>query len=96
MDLSPKTEILTALSQQNLKWEIVLAELVDNSLDAGASRVDIRLGPGKSLSIKDDGVGCKDIAVMVRPGDRQVHETTSLGRYGIGLKDAALFLRGMD
>lgn len=95
MDITPLPAVIHAMSQQNLKWEDILSELVDNSLDAGASRVDIVLGPGKSVTIIDDGAGCKDIQAMLRMGDHRSHRTTKLGRYGIGLKDAALFLKGV-
>lgn len=95
MDITPTTALIHALSQQNLKWEQVLSELVDNSIDAGASRVDIEFGPSRRLAIIDDGQGCKDIEAMFRLGDHRAHSTTKLGRYGIGLKDAALFLKGV-
>lgn len=95
MDITPHVELLRALRQQRLKWSILISELVDNSFDAGASRVEIQVGPRKQVVVTDDGTGCGDIAAMLTLGGRQSHATTKLGRYGIGLKDAALYLWGV-
>lgn len=94
MDITPHVGLLDALRHQRLSWKDALGELVDNSLDAGASRVEITIGPGKRLCVSDDGSGCKDVAAMVTLGGREHHSTTRLGRYGIGLKDASLWLWG--
>ena len=94
MDITPHVELLRAMRQQSFKFATLLAELVDNSLDAAASRVEITIGPKKQISINDDGQGCRDISAMLTLGGRHHHKSTKLGRYGIGLKDAALYLWG--
>lgn len=94
MDITPHVELLRALRQQTIKMATLIAELVDNSLDAAANHVEITVGPGRQIAIKDDGVGCRNIAAMLTLGGRQAHKSTKLGRYGIGLKDAALYLWG--
>jgi hypothetical protein len=95
VDITPHVELLYALRNQNFKQSTLLAELIDNSLDADASRVELYIGPKKQIRIVDDGVGCKDIGAMLTLGSRYAHKTTKLGRYGIGLKDAALYLWGI-
>lgn len=95
MDITPHVELLRALRQQSFKHSTLIAELVDNSLDAAASRVEISIGPSKHISISDDGIGCEDIAAMLTLGGRHNHKSTRLGRYGIGLKDAALYFWGI-
>lgn len=94
MDITPHVELLRALRQQSFKFATLIAELVDNSLDADAKRVEVAIGPKKNITIADDGVGCCDISAMLTLGGRQHHKSTKLGRYGIGLKDAALYLWG--
>lgn len=94
MDITPHVEYLRALRHQKIRWAVLLGELLDNSLDAAAARVEVQLGPNRQISIRDDGVGCKDVSAMLTLGGRHSHATTKLGRYGIGLKDAALYLWG--
>ncbi|HUT11596.1 MAG TPA: ATP-binding protein, partial [Thermoguttaceae bacterium] len=94
MDISPDPASLYSLQNANLNWLNILAELIDNSFDASASRVVIQFGPGKRVAIEDDGVGCKEPEVMLRLGGRLQHSGTRLGRYGVGLKDAAGWLWG--
>lgn len=90
MDVTPSVHLLRALSNQNLNWFKALAELVDNAFDANANRVLMTMNQ-KQLTIEDDGDGMKDIWGVLRLGDHQPSETTSLGMYGVGLKDAWLF-----
>lgn len=90
--------VIRALSRQaRISWIEALAEAIDNSLDAGASKVKIQIDTTKGrsrLRITDDGKGCSQPSVMVSPGCRRDHDTTELGRNGIGLKDALFTLCG--
>lgn len=90
MDFTPRPHILRSIEKQNMAWWKVLAELIDNSLDAAATRVVIEFNQGR-LRITDDGRGIKNIASAVTLGWHEHQETTTLGKYGIGLKDAWLF-----
>ncbi len=78
-------------------WSAV-ADLVDNSIAAGARRVWIDFvwrGTDSSVRIADDGRGM-DVPTLVsamRPGSRSPREHRSpgdLGRFGLGLKTASL------
>lgn len=74
-----------------------IADIVDNSITAGASRIDLRAvtEPGTaSLAILDDGVGMtsRELLDAMRPGSRTPTEKRAahdLGRFGLGLKTAS-------
>jgi hypothetical protein len=91
-DLTPDSHILEALVNQNILWWQALAELVDNSFDAGAMRVSI-VSDGRSIKVIDDGDGVEDILAVFRLGHHQKRKKSrdGLGRYGIGAKDCWLF-----
>ena len=74
-----------------------LADIVDNSIAAGARTVDIRadLGPDPYVAVIDDGSGMDDQALVcaMRFGSRDSREARTgmdLGRFGLGLKTASL------
>ena len=72
-----------------------VADLVDNSLAAGASRVEIEIefaGADSRVLIADDGCGmtANGLAEALRFGSRRVYGRGDLGRYGLGLKTASL------
>jgi hypothetical protein len=91
--ITPETAILNAIRNQSLSYKAILGELIDNAFDAGASRIRIEVA-GKDLIVEDDGNGCSDLASMVTLGKHIKQSGTRLGRYGVGLKDAALWLGG--
>ena len=74
-----------------------LADLVDNSIAAGASRVEIDYSPvgDAFLAVVDDGSGMTDeqLITAMRFGSRDPRDPRSghdLGRFGLGLKTASL------
>jgi len=91
IDITPKPSLLHAVRNQGLSWNTCLCELIDNAFDADASEVELVFGPD-TVEIHDNGQGCADLVKMLTLGDRQDHGSTLLGRYGIGLKDAAISL----
>ncbi|NTV98324.1 MAG: ATP-binding protein [Chlorobiaceae bacterium] len=77
--------------------ETAIADIVDNSISAGARTVWIDFcwaGPGTVLSIMDDGkgMGSDEIIEAMRPGSINPLAARSgydLGRFGLGLKTAS-------
>jgi hypothetical protein len=72
-----------------------VADLVDNSVTAGATRVDISVhydGASSYVMIADDGCGMSANGVLeaLRFGSRRPYGRGDLGRYGLGLKTASL------
>lgn len=74
-----------------------LADIVDNSISAGASNVDIWLtwnGAASRVSILDDGRGMSDseLEKAMRLGDKSPLDPRAaddLGRFGMGLKTSS-------
>lgn len=72
-----------------------VADIVDNSVMAGAKRVDIAIefaGRDSHVVISDDGEGMTSNGVIeaLRYGSRRVYGRNDLGRYGLGLKTASM------
>lgn len=87
IDITPLPHILFGMSAQNLPWWKAIGELVDNSFDAKATQVYVKCS-GKTVSVSDDGRGMPDVASAITLGGHKGHGDGSLGRYGVGLKDA--------
>lgn len=78
---------------------LAIAELIDNSLQAGAGNIAVEVGaaqsPGKQIEIMvvDDGEGM-DAGTLAEAltfgGTSRFNDRTSLGRYGMGLPNGAL------
>jgi hypothetical protein len=90
LNLTPDPYMLLGMQNQNLPWHKALAELIDNSLDADANSVSIRLD-SSAVVVSDNGRGIRDFQASLKLGGHHKSETTVLGKYGIGLKDAWLF-----
>ena len=93
--VAPDPMILNAIGL-NYALEAAVADLVDNSLDAGASNVLIRFirhGPRLvSLCIVDDGLGMDENLLhdAMALGRRRDYGPNDLGHFGLGLKAASL------
>jgi hypothetical protein len=80
----------------NHALETALADIVDNSIDAGASRVLIRFMRNGTrllgIDIVDDGIGMDDEAIdkAMTIGGTKNYEIGDLGHFGLGLKAASL------
>lgn len=77
--------------------ESAIADLVDNSISAGATSVYIRFSPYNTpyISTMDDGKGMSpdELTIAMRYGSRNPNEVrfgNDLGRFGLGLKTASL------
>ncbi len=75
-----------------------IADLIDNSLSAGARNVWLSFhwaGPDSSVSLADDGVGmtCSTLINAMRMGSQSPldeRDNSDLGRYGLGMKTASI------
>ncbi|MEV0269783.1 ATP-binding protein [Hamadaea sp. NPDC050747] len=72
-----------------------VADIIDNSIAAGARRVDVEIefdGPDSYVMITDDGAGMTagQLDEALRFGTRRSYGNGELGRYGLGLKTASL------
>ena len=93
-DVSVSPAMLVGMKDNShFHWKDVVGELIDNSFDAGAKRVSVQFGPKKTFCVSYDGSGGDNIERMLTIGDHYNTKAT-LGRYGVGLKDAACWLWG--
>src|SRR6266545_5937746 len=76
-----------------------VAELIDNSLQAGARRIDVEIGTGPGpdrlieIMVVDDGAGMDSGSLteaLTFGGTSRFNDRSSLGRYGMGLPNGAL------
>lgn len=92
----PSASRLThSLRDVGYDFQSALADLVDNSVAAGAKKVSVEIkfdGADSWVSIADDGSGMSANALheALRFGSRQTYGRGDLGRYGLGLKTASL------
>ncbi|MFD7750630.1 ATP-binding protein [Streptomyces sp. NPDC059757] len=89
--------MVASLSSLGYSLPDALADLVDNSVSAGARSVDIEFtwnGPTSWVAVVDDGIGMSEdtlvtaMTVAAR-GPAAERSVTDLGRYGVGLKSAS-------
>lgn len=78
---------LLSKRERNFRLQDALLELIDNSIDEGATKITIR-EEECNLIIEDNGSGFDDIksALIVAKSNKQ----GKIGRYGVGMKDACL------
>ncbi|SLN59056.1 Histidine kinase-, DNA gyrase B-, and HSP90-like ATPase [Roseovarius gaetbuli] len=77
--------------------ETAMADIIDNSVTAGASRVEVLAETTSDdpwIAIVDDGVGMTEVELVdaMRPGSKNPldeREGHDLGRFGLGLKSAS-------
>lgn len=92
--LPPDPHIVDAIGG-NHRLETAVADLVDNSIDAGASRVLIRFVVAdhqvRSFYVVDDGRGMArdQIDGAMTVGGRRSYGSSELGHFGLGLKAAS-------
>lgn len=94
-DITPDTHIIASIAapSQKMHWLLALGELLDNAIDGGATTVAISFANG-FFSIVDNGHGAEDAPAMITLGKHVKRSTTKLGRFGIGGKDAMIFIGG--
>lgn len=96
IDVTPSARRLTG-SLRDIGYDFVaaLADVVDNSVAAGATQVNVEIvfdGPDSYVLIADDGEGMTEAELheALRFGTRRDYELGELGRYGLGLKTASI------
>lgn len=97
IELIPGIDLLQSMRSVGYSFEAAVADVVDNSISAGATRIEILVDvvDGEFVSIRDDGHGMAQdeamealrLAGTARMGTETTH---SLGRFGLGLKTASL------
>jgi hypothetical protein len=93
--LPPDPRVMQAIGL-NHSFETAIADIVDNSLDAGASKILIRfVRDGErliGLCVVDDGRGMDEptIDLAMTVGGKRRYDVSDLGHFGMGLKAASL------
>lgn len=94
--ITPSAARLTELLRDiGYDFPAAVADIVDNSVMAGARHVDVRVefaGEESYVAISDDGEGMtgNGLVEALRFGSRRPYGRSDLGRYGLGLKTASL------
>lgn len=91
-NISPRPSLILAIRNKAGTWPTMLRELIDNAVDAGAVNVALDWCNKDQLVITDDGRGCEDPLRMLTSGHRQDYATTGAGMYGVGGKEAMIWL----
>lgn len=94
--ITPSAARLTeSLRDIGYDFPAAVADIVDNSVMAGATHVDVSIefaGEESYVVISDDGEGMSGNGLIeaLRYGSRRSYSRSDLGRYGLGLKTASL------
>jgi hypothetical protein len=95
-NLTPSAKRLIS-SMRDLGYEFsdAVAEIVDNSIQAGANVIQVNLqfdGYDSYLTVLDNGVGMtpSEIREAMRFGSMRDYEQDDLGKFGLGLKTSSL------
>ena len=98
-DAPPEAAALfESLRAYGYSTESAIADLIDNSISAGATKIDIRfewVGEHSWAYVLDDGAGMTDseLSSAMRPGSQHPADTrgeSDLGRFGLGMKTASV------
>jgi hypothetical protein len=87
---------ITSLRDLGYTYEIAVADILDNSISAGASEVKIHTvpNPEKIFCLLDNGIGLSDSELkeamrLATKNPNNERSKKDLGRYGLGLKTAS-------
>lgn len=94
-DVAPSVYLLESMRAVGYSFPAALADLVDNSITASASRVeiDVDVVDGQFVTVLDNGHGmAADVAreALRLSGSPRERTKEDLGRFGLGLKTASL------
>lgn len=88
--------LITSLRDMGYDFPAAVADVVDNSIEARATRIDIDVhfdGDDSWVRIADNGTGMKPVQMReaLRYGaERDYDEEEALGKFGLGLKTASM------
>ncbi len=87
--------LIRSLRDMGYEFAAAVADLVDNSIEAGATRVDIDVefdGDDSWVRIADNGKGMTppELREAMRYGAEREYEDDDLGKFGLGLKTASM------
>ncbi|MBI2044928.1 ATP-binding protein [Candidatus Pacearchaeota archaeon] len=87
--------LIKSLRDIGYDFSTAVADLIDNSIEAGASKVDIDVafyGNDSYVRISDNGNGMKseNLKEAMRYGSERDYLEEDLGRFGLGLKTASM------
>jgi hypothetical protein len=82
--------------QSSFTWKSMICELIDNAFDADADCVRLMWPGGKVFEISDNGVGTDNLLNLLTLGGRCDHQTNNIGKYGVGAKQALIWLWGVS
>jgi len=89
--------LINSMRAVGYSFEAAVADIIDNSIAAGASNIRIRFSPYNAayVAVIDDGRGMtgSELTQAMRHGSRnpeEIRSETDLGRFGLGLKTASL------
>lgn len=93
--VQPSVNLLESMRSMGYSLEAAVADLIDNSITAGARRVsiDADVVEGKYIAILDNGCGMTSATAKEAlrfAGSVGQRTATDLGRFGLGLKTASL------
>ena len=95
--LPPDSDLFESMRSIGYSLKTAVADIVDNSISAKASRVSISFESGSNahVSIVDNGVGMSkdELRVAMKlagKSPKSIRDKVDLGRFGLGLKTASL------
>ena len=89
------TRVSEGLRDTGYELNTAVADIIDNSIAAGATVVDVRMGAdfigNVVLSVGDDGCGMNRDGLInaMKYGSKKRNDPSSLGKFGMGLKTAS-------
>jgi histidine kinase/DNA gyrase B/HSP90-like ATPase len=88
-------KLMSSLRDIGYDLPSAVADLVDNSIDAGAENIDVTFadeGAGSWIRIVDDGMGMspRQLDEAMRYGSQRTYSSSALGHFGLGLKTGSL------
>jgi len=91
---SPK-RLIKSLRDIGYNFSSAVADLIDNSIEASASRVEIHVifnGNNSFVRIADNGkgMGISELKEAMRYGSERIYHEEDLGKFGLGLKTASM------